>query len=373
VKKVEVPFLRMFGRTWHWQPSAAARKLGFVSVALGSDAAIAVEKAGKLWQQYQLKKTTMAEHQYHGSFNHLKDVYYDTRDWKRLEPETKRDYKRYIEKEICQRWGREQVADLDAEVVGALHESMLSRPYAANQCVKVLKEIIRVAMTKPSLFPDVKENPCTDIKLYGKKEGVEARQRLWHEWEINAFDKVANDEMLMARLLCIYTGQRTSDIIKMKESDYEVDKTGDPWLQVVQQKTRKRLWIYCHADLVPALEAHIAKHRAARPGRVDAPLIQNTQGRQFNRRVFVARWDDTAVRAKVVTLSKEKGVRRDRNNPTRHDLRRNATTRLAEAGCSVDEISSITGLSPSMIQKQVYNVTTKVHSKAAIKKLERNR
>ena len=49
------------------------------------------------------------------------------------------------------------------------------------------------------------------------------------------------------------------------------------------------------------------------------------------------------------------------------------TTRLAEAGCSVDEISSITGLSPSMIQKQVYNVRTKVHSKAGIKKLERNR
>jgi hypothetical protein len=43
-------------------------------------------------------------------------------------------------------------------------------------------------------------------------------------------------------------------------------------------------------------------------------------------------------------------------------------TRLAEAGCSADEISSITGLSPSMIQKQIYNVTTKVHSKAAIQK-----
>lgn len=373
MKKIEVPFLRQFGKTWHWQPSAAARKLGFVSVALGTDPAVAIEKAGKLWQQYQAKRTTTTAPQYCGSFNHLKDVYYESREWERLEPESKRDYKRYIEKEICRRWGNEPVKKLDAEVVNALHKSMRSRPSAANQCVKVLKQIIRVAMANPSLFPDITTNPCANITLYGKKEGVQARERIWTDSEIDAFDKAADHEMLMARLLYIYTGQRTSDIIKMKESDYEVDKSGDPWLQVVQQKTKKRLWIYCHADLVPALEAHIAKHRQARPNRTDAPLIQNSKGRAFNRRVFVARWDDTAVKAGIVTLSGKKGVRRDRSNPTRHDLRRNATTRLAEADCNVDEISSITGLSPSMIQKQTYNVRSKVHSKAGIKKVERNR
>jgi integrase len=228
-------------------------------------------------------------------------------------------------------------------------------------------------MTKPSLFPDVSANPCAHIKLFGKKEGVQPRDRLWSDWEIAAFDRAAGDEMLMARLLYIYTGQRTSDIIKMKESDYEVDAHGDHWLRVFQKKTRKWLWIYCHVDLVPALEAHVAKHRQATGGGADAALIQNTKGTKFNRRVFVKWWDEVAVQAGIVTLSGEKGVRRARSNPTRHDLRRNATTRLAEAGCTVDEISSITGLSPSMIQKQIYNVRTRMHAKAAIKKLERNR
>ena len=373
MKTVQAPFLRQFGRAWHWQPSPAARKLGFVSVALGTDPAVAIQMAGKLWAQYQAKKAAVAEPHYHGSFNHLKEVYYDSREWKRLEPESKRDYKRYIEKEICRRWGSEQVKDLDSEVVEALHESMRSTPYAANQCVKVLKEIIRVAMGKPSLFPGVTANPCANITLYGKKEGVKSRNRIWTDREIDAFDRAADDEMLMARLLYIYTGQRTSDIIKMKESDYKVDANGDRWLHVVQQKTGKRLWIYCHADLWPTLEAHIAKHRRLAPDKTDATLVQNTKRRKFNRRVFVAWWDDVAVKAGIVTLSGFKGVRRDRSNPTRHDLRRNATTRLAEAGCSVDEISSITGLSPSMIQKQVYNVRTKVHSKAGIQKLEGHR
>jgi integrase len=56
--------------------------------------------------------------------------------------------------------------------------------------------------------------------------------------------------------------------------------------------------------------------------------------------------------------------------PTRHDLRRTAVTRLAEAGCTEDEISSITGLSIKMIRKQVYIVRSKAHSKAGMKKLE---
>jgi integrase len=373
MKKVEVPFLRKFGRTWHWQPSAAARKLGFVSVALGSDDAIAVRKAGQLWQEYQAKKIIAVSPRSRGTFDHLKQAYYESDEWAALEPDSKRDYKRYIEKQICRRWGSEQVKDLDAEVVKALHKSMKARPFAANQCVKVLKEIIRVAMTMPSQFPGLTENPCANIKLYGKKEGVKPRDRIWADWEIDAFDHAADDEMLMAMLLYRYTGQRTSDVIKMKESDYKIDADGDRWLHVFQKKTGKQLWIYCHSDLWPAIEAHMAKHRKARPGRTDAPLIQNTKGRQFGRRRFVAHWDDTAVKAKIVTLSGEKGVRRDRSNPTRHDLRRYATTRLAEVGCTHEQISSITGLSLSMIRTQTYNVRTKAQSKAGIKKLERNR
>src|SRR5882724_114245 len=135
-------------------------------------------------------------------------------------------------------------------------------------------------------------------------------------------------------------------------TDYRVGENGDRWLHIVQQKTRKRLWIYCHADLISATEAHIAKHRDRFPDRVGAPLIQNTKDKRFNRRVFDARWDRIAVEAGIVKLAEEKGVRRDRSNPTRHDLRRNATTRLAEAGCTDEQISSITGLSISMIRKQ---------------------
>lgn len=377
MRKVSIPFLHRKGSFWNWKPSKAARRLGFKNVALGDNEIDAVKKAAKLWESYVAKRDGEAA-TYRGSFNHLRDIYCGTedgsiephREWARLADESKRDYRRYIDV-ICGRWGDEQVSDLDPELVTALHETYADRPYAGNQCIKVLSTMVTIAMNKPSLFPAMKgrTNPCANITMYGVKEGVQSRERVWTDEEIAAFDAVADAELLMARTLYSYTGQRTADVLAMRDTDYKIENAAR-WLHVAQQKTGKRLWVYCHADLVPAIEAHIAMHRAKRPDAIGAPLIQNTKGEKFNRRVFVMRWDRRAVKAGIVTLSEEKGARRDRSNPTRHDLRRTAVTRLAEAGCNEEEISSITGLSITMIRKQVYNVHSKAHSKAGIEKLE---
>jgi integrase len=385
MREISVPFLhKERDRTWHWKPSKAARRLGFKNVALGTDEVAAAQKALKLWQQYQLKRAGA----YNGTFNHLRDVYCGTddgkiepaREWKKLSAETQRDYKRYI-KVICERFGADQVDAMDAEIARALHESYADRPYAGNQCIKVLGIMMDIAIGRPSLFPKMKDraNPCDTITMYGEKEGVESRERTWTDEEIAAFDEQAHPELLMARLLYSYTGQRTADVLKMMDTDYKVED-GEPWLHVTQQKTRKRIWVYCHADLVPAIEAHIARHKAAdaerqrnskvavlyKPGE-PRPLLQDGNGQKFNRRSFVTRWDRTARRAGIKA---PKGQPPLGDEPRRHDLRRTAVTRLAEAGCTDDQISSITGLSRAMIQQQVYNVRSKAHSKAGIKKLE---
>ena len=377
--KVSIRFLHRTGGTWQWKPSPAARKLGFKNVALGSDERAAIAQAEKLNDRYKARRDGRT---YAGSFNHLRDIYCGneaqhidpSREWANLADASKVDYTRYI-KVICDRFGTEQVSDMDSEIVAELHKGYAGRPYAGNQCVKVLRTIMDIAIARPSLFPEMEEraNPCSKISLYGSKEGIHSRERVWTDDEIAAFDKVADPEILMARKLFSYTGQRTADVLAMREADYRVDPNGDRWLYVAQQKTSKRIWVYCHADLVPAIEAHIAHHRQQRPDAIGVPLLQNTKGKKMNHRVFVTRWDRRAVKAGIVTLAEEKGVRRDRSNPTRHDLRRTAVTRLAEAGCTEDEISSVSGLSIMMIRKQVYNVRSKAHSKAGMKKLEDSR
>jgi integrase len=380
VRKMQMPFLRKHGNTWHWEPSAAARRLGFKNVRLGADDAAAAREAGKLWDQYQEKKRAAAA-VYDGSFRQLRDLYYESREWKRTAVETKRDYRRHIEKTIIAEFGDEQVVSVNAEVVAALHDRYADRPYAGNHCLRVLSTLFRCALQHPSVF-GVTVNPCDAITAYGIKEGVKSRERVWADEEVTAFDAAADAETKMARLLYSFTGQRTIDVLAMKDTDYKVDPNGDRWLHVAQHKGGKRLWIYCHAGLWPAIEAHIALHRKAHNSgsilEIGAPLIQNTKAAAFNRRVFVMRWDRTAVRAGIVTLGAKDEktghrARRSRENPTRHDLRRTATTLLAEAGCTEDEISSITGLSIVMIRRQIYNVRTKAHSKAGIKKMEEYR
>lgn|SRR5574341_232745 len=372
MRHMTTPFLHKIGGTWHWKPSKAARRLGFKNVALGADEMEAHSKGRQLWEAYLAKRTEAAQ-QYEGTFRHLRDVYYESREWKRLAAETKRDYKRYIDRVIVKRFGDLQVTTVDADVIRVMHESMAAAPYAANQCVKVLGTLLACGMARPSLFPGLPAvNPCKAIKLYGVKEGVTTRDRTWTDEEVKAFDGKADAELLMARLLYGYTGQRTIDVLAMLDTDYKVDAEGR-WLHVAQHKSGKRLWIYCHADLAPAIEAHIVRHRKARPDKIGVPLIQNTRGETFNRRVFVARWDRIAVKAGIVTLGVKEGERRSRENPTRHDLRRTATTLLYEADCTDDQVSAITGLSRSMLQRQVYNVRSRAHAKAGIKKLEEYR
>lgn len=374
---VPTPFLHKVGNSWHWKPSKAAYRLGFTNVALGADETRANIEGAKLWQKYQAARVAAAA-LYEGSFRHLVDVYAGnaergikpSREWARLAAESQRDYRRHIDKTIIPMFGTEQVETVNAEIVGALHAKYADRPYAGNHLLRVLGTLFRCALQHPSKFKELAGvNPCDAITAFGVKEGVVSRDRVWTADEVKGFDRHIDNELLMARLLYSYTGQRTLDVLAMLDIDYEVDADGR-WLHVAQHKTGKRIWIYCHAHLWPAIEAHIERHRRARPDRIGVPLIQNTLGEAFNRRVFVSRWDRCAVKAGIVTLSGEKGVRRSRENPTRHDLRRTATTLLSEAGCTEDEISSITGLSIAMIRRQVYNVRSRAHAKAGIRKLE---
>jgi hypothetical protein len=224
MRKLSVPFLRKHGNSWHWEPSARARRLGFKNVPCGSDDAKAIELAAKLWREYQ-DTTKAATQRYSGSFRHLKEVYQQSREWTRLADESKRDYARYIDRVILPKWGDLQVDAVDTEVVSALHESMSATPYAANQCVKVLSAMFRCALAKASQFATMagRTNPCDGVTLFGVKEGVRQRDRLWTPEEMTAFDTAADAELKVARLLFLFTGQRVRDVLAMRDTDYKVE------------------------------------------------------------------------------------------------------------------------------------------------------
>src|SRR5262249_33606276 len=121
----------------------------------------------------------------------------------------------------------------------------------------------------------------------------------------------------LALALLLYTAQRRSDIVRMG-----LQHVSDGAISVRQQKTRATLRIPVHPALQAVLDAAPSKHLTFLTTRSGRPYSGNDFSEQF--RV----WCDEAG------LPKE---------CTGHGLRKAACRRLAEAGCSANEIASISG------------------------------
>jgi integrase len=120
----------------------------------------------------------------------------------------------------------------------------------------------------------------------------------------------------LALMLLLYTGQRASDVVRMRWSDYDGEG-----IAVRQLKTGTTLWIRCHAKLKAALD---------HAPRLSEFILTNRYGNGYKAGGFC----DMIAAGTAHIGAKE---------CTAHGLRCNAATALAEAGCSVPEIMAITG------------------------------
>jgi integrase len=143
--------------------------------------------------------------------------------------------------------------------------------------------------------------------------------RSWSDSEIEAFETrwpIGTKQRLAFGLL-LYTGQRRSDVHRMTWAD--VSETS---IRVVQQKTNTKLTIPLHRDLLALL---------AVAGRDHVTILNTQYGRPFTVDGF-GQWMRAAISGAGLPLDCRP-----------HGLRKAAGRRLAEAGCSANEIMSILG------------------------------
>ena len=122
--------------------------------------------------------------------------------------------------------------------------------------------------------------------------------------------------MQRAMILALHTGQRQGDILKLAWSQYDGRA-----LEIRQGKTGRKVTIPCTQALKRLLDGL---------PRDSALILVTRNGLAFKRRYFAARWARDVKTAKIDGLHF-------------HDLRGTAVTMLAEAGCTVPEIATITG------------------------------
>ena len=122
-------------------------------------------------------------------------------------------------------------------------------------------------------------------------------------------------------LLAIWTAQRQGDLLRLLWSAYD-----GSFIRLRQSKTGVRVTIPVGAPLKLALDAAKASRGNA------ATILVTSEGTPWTGDGFRSSWRKACIKAGVMEL-------------TFHDLRGSAITRLAIAGATVPEISTISGLS----------------------------
>ena len=252
-------------------------------------------------------------------------------EFRNLRDRTRHEYAVYLDL-LSETWGPHPVASIERKHVLSLRDKYAETAGKANKIVTVLRIVLTFAIERDYR----KDNPAKEIKKLAMGTGHAS----WPNEAIDRFLETAPPMMALAVKLGLYTGQREGDVLAMSWHNYDGEH-----IQVVQGKTGTKLSIPVHCVLREVLDAQ---------ERVSPIILTTKTGRPFTGSNFRHHFGKAMKAAGLSGL-------------TFHGLRYTAAAKLAEAGCSLKEIASITGhKSLAMIEKYTRDADQERLSGAAI-------
>lgn len=245
-----------------------------------------------------------------GTFNALIAAYYGAPEFKGLRPSTQATYRGIIER-FRAKHGDKRVASIERKHIKAIIGGMNETPAAANNLLDRLKALMTLAIDLGMR----KDDPTLRMRGYGRTgDGFHT----WTEDEIAAFEArhPIGTKARLALALMLYTGQRRSDAVTMGRQ-HVVGRR----IAVRQQKTDARLEIPMHPTLLTVMDG---------TPRDNMTFLTTTYGKPFTAAGFGNWFRERCNEAGLVQCSA-------------HGLRKAAARRLAEAGCTNQQIKAITG------------------------------
>jgi len=245
-----------------------------------------------------------------GSFDALCVSYYRSPDFQGLKASTQRVRRNMIER-FRNEHGTKPVSRLGRSHIKDIIGAKASTPEAANNLLKVLRVLLNHAVD----IGIMASNPAVGVKRYRSHgDGIHT----WSEVEVAQFEArhPIGTKARLALDLLLGTGQRRSDVVRMGWQH----KTGEE-IAVRQQKTDEPLMIPMDQNLRQAL--------AAVP-RTNLTFLVTERGATFTAAGFGNWFRDRCNEAGLPQCSA-------------HGLRKLAATRMANAGCSTDQIKAVTG------------------------------
>jgi len=262
-------------------------------------------------QQYQEAHSNLRQPR-GGTFMSVIARYKAAPEFTKIAASTRRDYLRYI-KLIEEEFADLPIAALaDRRIRGDFkgwRDKFANTPRKADLAWTVLARILSFAKDRGIIT----SNPC---ERGGRLYVADRRDKIWTEQDIAAVLSVASEEIRLALILALWSGQRQGDLLRLPWSAYE-----SPHIRLRQSKGGRRVVMPAGTPLRALLDT------TQRRG----PLIlTNTLGRPWTSDGFRTSWAKACERAGIGDL-------------TFHDLRGTAVVRLAIAGASVPQIAAVTG------------------------------
>lgn len=250
-----------------------------------------------------------------GTFDRLVQEYFSSMEFRGLAASTQKTYRSVIERLLVdENIGHRLVREMRREHVRSIIARRAETPGAANSLLQKIKVLIHFAIDNGWRSDD----PTLRIKKFAKGEF-----HTWTEDEIAAYETrwPVGTTARLAFALLLYTGQRRSDVVLMSWSDVK-----DGAIGVVPLKTKRttgvRLWIPIHPALAQELTA---------AERLGETILTTSLGKAFTGNGFGNFMADKIAAAGLPDAC------------VTHGLRKAAARRLAEAGCTTNEIAAITG------------------------------
>lgn len=168
----------------------------------------------------------------------------------------------------------------------------------------------------------------------------------WPDEIIEAALQSEDEVISLAVHLLYFTGQRIGDVIAMRWPP----KLDDNIIKVVQQKTKKTVWVPFLAELRAKLEETPKRGMT---------ILTNARGGMLKQN-----W----LRETLQEFTRKLGT-----ETVPHGLRKNAVNALLLSGCTIAETASITGQSYPVVEHYAKQINQRTMAEAAIMKFENKR
>jgi enterobacteria phage integrase len=245
------------------------------------------------------------------SFRALATLYYASPNYTGRAASTRSGYRQVIET-FLKEHGDRRVDEMRREHVDKIVGAYADRPGAGIVLLKRIRTLCRYAVALRWADFD----PTAGVKAYKSRE-----RHAWTEDELAQFERhwPIGTRQRLGFALALYTGQRSSDVHRMTWPDIAGDR-----INVAQQKSgdRTRLKIPLHPKLAAVLAQTKKEHIAILTFAGGKPYTVQGYGKMMGEAISAAGLPDRCMP---------------------HGLRKAASRRLAEAGCSTREIMAITG------------------------------